>query len=264
MPTHYSHAKTVSLDRFLDRATGPERSLVVVNRTAPEPLQQILDDMFSNQTITVEERVSDQYGEDTVLLVENEEVVATSPLGALEDTILMVNSDLFRTGTRELAETETPAVMDGLTDHLFTLRGYPESSKEKLLLIVVSRRIERLAHSAGRGTLRTSFQRLSRLEDERGTREAYDAVASTDVDVHIYGRPDWVPSPNFRVTMHGGYKEDFRNSWFVLYNPPSGQAGELDAAVLVAVEREPGVWRAFWTYRRAVVEDVAAYIRQHL
>jgi len=254
----------VPLDRFFDRATGPERSLVVVNRTAPEPLQRILDSMFENQRIAVEERVSDQYGEDTVLLVEDEEVVATSPLSALENEILLVNSDLFRTGARELEETEMPAVIDGLTDQLFTLRGYPESNKEKLLLIVVSRRIERLAESGERGTLRTSFQRLSRLEDERGTREAYDAVASTDVDVHIYGRPDWVPSPNFPVTMHGGYKEDFRNSWFVLYNPPPEQVGELDSAVLVAVEREPGVWRAFWTYRRAVVEDVAAYIRHHL
>jgi hypothetical protein len=254
----------VSLGRFFDRAAGAERSLVVVNRTAPEPLTQILDTMFAKQDITVEERGSDEYDDDTVLLVQNGEVVATSPLGALERAILMVNSDLFQTGARSLEETELPAVMDGLTDHLFTLRGYPESNKEKLLLIVVSRRIEQLAHNYGSGTLRTSFQRLSRLEDERGTREAYDAVAETDVDVHIYGRPDWIPSPNFPVTMHGGYKEDFRTSWFVLYNPPAEKVGEYDSAVLVAVEREPGTWRAFWTYRRPVVEDVAAYIRQNL
>ena len=60
----------MSPDRFFDRPTGPERSLVVVNRTAPEPLGQILDEMFANQSVTVEERVSDQYDEDTVLLVE--------------------------------------------------------------------------------------------------------------------------------------------------------------------------------------------------
>ena len=252
------------LDKFFDRPTGPERSLVVVNRTAPEPLRQILDQMFTNQGVAVEERVSDQYDEDTVLLVEGEEVVATSPLGALEDAILLVNSDLFRTGARELEETDLPAVMNGLADHLFTLRGYPESSKEKLLLIVVSRRIEQIAYSAGSGTLRTSFQQLSRLEDERGTREAYDAIAATDVDVHIYGRPDWVPSPSFPVTMHGGYSHDFRNSWFVLYNPPTERVDEFDSAVLVAVERDPGVWRAFWTYRREVVEDVAEYVRVNL
>jgi hypothetical protein len=254
----------VSLERFFDRATGRERSLVVVNRTAPEPVTRVLDRMFAEQDITVEERVSDEYDEDTVLLVEDEEVVTTSPLKALEQAILLVNSDLFRTGTRGLEETELPAVMEGLTDHLFTLRGYPESNKEKLLLIVVSRRIEQLAHSYGSGKLRTSFQRLSRLEDERGTREAYNAVAETDVDVHIYGQPDWVPSPNFPVTMHGGYKEDFRRSWFVLYDPPPEKVGTYDSAVLVAVEQDPGVWKAFWTYRRPVVADVASYIRRTL
>ncbi|ERH10542.1 MAG: hypothetical protein J07HX64_02317 [halophilic archaeon J07HX64] len=254
----------MSLERFFDRAAGRSRSLVVVNRTAPEPLQRLLDRLFAEQSITVEERVSDQYDEDTVLLVEDEEVVATSPLEALENAILLVNSDLFRTGARGLQETTVPAVMEGLTDHLFTLRGYPESNKEKLLLILVSRRIEQLAYSYGVGTLRSSFQRLSRLEKEQGTREAYDTVAGTDVDVHIYGQPDWVPSPEFGVTIHGGYKEDFRRSWFVLYNPPAVKRDRYDSAVLVAVEQDPGVWRAFWTYRREVVEDVGAYIRRTL
>jgi hypothetical protein len=254
----------VSLERFFDRARGRERSLVVVNRTRPEPLKRILSDMFARQDVTVDERMNDEYDDDTVLLIDEGEVVTTSPLRELEEAILLVNSDLFVTGTRELEETRIPAVMEELTDHLFTLRGYPESNKEKLLLIVVSRRIEQLAHSYGVGKLRTSFQRLSRLEDERGTREAYDAVANTDVDVHIYGRPDWVPSPNFDVTMHGGYKDDFRRSWFVLYDPPPGKVGEYDSAVLVAVEQDPGVWKAFWTYRREVVEDVATYVRKTL
>ena len=254
----------MTLERFFDRATGHERSLVVVNRTRPEPIRRILGNMFARQDITVDERVSEEHDDDTVLLIDRGEVVATSPLKELEDAILLVNSDLFVTGARELGETRIPAVMEGLTDHLFTLRGYPESNKEKLLLIVVSRRIEQLAHSYGAGTLRTSFQRLSRLEDERGTRQAYDAVADTDVDVHIYGRPDWVPSPQFGVTMHGGYSFDFRRSWFVLYNPPPPKIGDYDSAVLVAVEQDPGVWKAFWTYRRAVVEDVAAYVRWRL
>ena len=191
-------------------------------------------------------------------------MVATSPLGALENAILLVNSDLFRTGAWDLTETERPAVMEGLREQLFTLRGYPESSKEKLLLIVVSRRIERTAYRHSSGKLRTSFQRLSRLDKERGTREAYDAVAGTDVDVHIYGQPDWVPSPDFPVTMHGGCKKDFRTSWFVLYNPPAERTEEYSSAVLVAVGRDPSTWKAFWTDRRSTVEDVAGCIRLNL
>jgi riboflavin biosynthesis pyrimidine reductase len=51
-----------------------------------------------------------------------------------------------------------PDVLDGLTETPFTLRGYPESNSEKLLLILVSRQIERLAWEGGSGTLRSSFQ----------------------------------------------------------------------------------------------------------
>lgn len=254
----------MSVGRFLDRAEQSDRSLVVVNRTAVDPVQRILEGVFVDQGIQVEEATLEEYDEDTVMLVEGDEVIATSPLGALKETILLVNSDLFRTGARDFEAAELPAVLTELTDHRFRLRGYPASNTEKLLLIAVSRYIERLAYRCGEGTLRTSFQRLSRLEDERGTREVYDAVADTGVDVHIYGRPDWVPSPNFRVTMHGGYSDDFRNSWFVLYNPPPDRVGEYDSAVLVAVEDEPQVWDGFWTYRRDVVADVAEYIRHTL
>lgn len=254
----------MTIDRFLDRATNSARSLVVVNRTAVDPIQHILENLFVDQGVAVEEVIDEKYDDDTVLLVEDGEVIATSPLRALEETILLVNSDLFKTGAQEFERMEFPAVLEGLTDHRFTLQGYPESNKEKLLLIAVSRRIEQLAHRTGEGTLRTSFQRLSRLEDERGTRKVYDAISDTPVDVHIYGRPDWVPSPKFEVTMHGGYKEDFRRSWFVLYNPPPERQGEYDAAALVAVEQEPRKWEGFWTYRRDVIEDIAEYIRTEL
>jgi hypothetical protein len=248
------------LDRFLDAVDGPQRRLVVANRTEPEPLQRMLDDLFAEQGVTVEETVEEAYDEDTVLLVEDGAVVATSPLAGLQDAILMVNSDLYITGGRDLAATDVPDVIDGLTETPFSLRGYPASNKEKLLLILISRHIERLAHQRGEGTLRSSFQQLSRLEDERGTRQAYERVAETDVDVHLYGQPDWTPSEGFPVTVHGGYKWDFQYSWFVLYNPPDG--GE--SAALLAIEVEPGAWEGFWTYDESLVDDLAAYVRREL
>jgi hypothetical protein len=48
--------------------------------------------------------------------------------------------------------------------------GSPASNSEKLPLIVISRYIEQLAWQHETGRLRSSFQRLSRLDDERGTR----------------------------------------------------------------------------------------------
>jgi hypothetical protein len=251
------------LDQFLDVPDGPSRSLVVANRTEPEPFQRMLEKLFTDQAITVSESVETEYDENTVLLVEDGTVVATSPLQALTDAILMVNSDLFITGARKLDTTTVPDVIDGLTDVPFRLRGYPESDTEKLLLILISRHIERLAHEAGDGRLRSSFQRLSRINDEKGTREVYETVAETAVDVHVYGRPDWTPSEQFDVTMHGGYKRDFRRSWFVIYNPPA-ELTDTSGAALLAIQTDDGVWDGFWTYDQSIVDDLTAYIRTNL
>ncbi len=224
----------------------------------------MIENLFEGQHIEVAEDLVDEYDDDTVLLLEDGEVIATSPLQELSDYILMVNSDLFITGARDLEETDVPDVLNGLADHPFTLRGYPESNTEKLLLILISRHIERLAYEHGEGTLRSSFQRLSRVRDERGTRRVYDQVAKTDVDVHLYGQPDWRPQPDFPITMHAGYKSDFKDSWFVVFNPPPEKAESFDQAALVAIEKEPRKWDGFWTYDQTLVEDVAKYIRWNL
>jgi len=252
----------MALDSFVDAADGPTRALAVANRTEPAPFQRMIEKLFADQAVTVEEIDTSEYDDNTVLLFEEGEVIATSSLQELSDAILMVNSDLFITGTRDLESTAVPDVIDGLADVNFTLRGYPNSDTEKLLLIVISRHIERMAYESGEGRLRSSFQRLSRINDEKGTREAYEAVAETEVDVHVYGRPDWMPSVEFDVTAHGGYKWDFRYSWFVIYNPPPET--DIDGAALLAIETEPSVWDGFWTYDQEIIDELTAYIRKNL
>ena len=253
----------MSLERFLSVTDGPVRELVVANRTQAEPFQRMVENLFANQTVSVDETTIEAYPENTVLLLEDGEVVAKSPLDALHDAILMVNSDLYKTGTRSLGETTVPAVIDKLTDVRFSLRGYPESGSEKLLLILISRRIERRAYEAGSGTLRSSFQQLSRIKNERGTRRAYRKLSNTDVDVHVYGVPDWRPTAELAVTMHGGRKPDFEHSWFVIYQPPPEQPADHGAALL-AVETGPAEWEGFWTYDPNLIDDLAAYIRANL
>lgn len=253
----------MSLERFLSIPEGATRELVVANRTQPEPFQRMVENLFAKQAVGVDETTIDEYPENTVLLLEDGEVVAESPLDALHDAILMINSDLYKTGTRSLDETIVPAVIDGLTDVRFSLRGYPESNTEKLLLILISREIERRAYEAGEGTLRSSFQQLSRIKDERGTRRAYEKVSSTDVDVHVYGVPDWQPTTEMNVTMHGGSTPDFEDSWFVIYRPPPDRPDEHGAALL-AVETGAAEWEGFWTYDKALIDDLTAYVRTNL
>lgn len=251
----------MSLAQFIDDSSERKLSLLVVNRESPEPFQSLLERIFDEQSITVqEERLPDEE-QDTVFLVDEQEVIASSPLSTLQDAMLLVNSDLYVTGARNVEEVTIPDVIDGLEGVPFRLSGYPKSNKEKLLLITMSRYIERLALESDGGTLRAAFQRLSRINDERGTRKVYEKLAISQVDTHVYGVPDWTPSPGFDVTMHGGWADNFRDSWFVTF-VPDGEAH--DHAAMVAVETDPQVWEGFWTYDVQEVRQITRFIRHEL
>ncbi|MGQ3330241.1 hypothetical protein [Halorubrum sp. FL23] len=342
----------MTLVRFLDRFDGDDRSIVVVNRTDPDPVLNMLIDTFgegavnvvdetvvpsgppqrsrdpnaapdrsdSHDGLTTREFTTDRIvgrngegvGPDTpgasepgaagpvididtlrehedvpfdgddpdelenlALLVDGDEVIAGSTLGELGEAVLFVNSDLYITGSRTLDDIDLPSVISGLADTTFTLRGYPESNRQKLLLITISRFIERAAWMAGDGTLRSSFQRLSRLNDEVGTRQVYDRVSSAGVDTHLYGIPDDLPR-DLGAVIHGGDTPDFTDSWFVVYRPPEGpqsidadpgsdlKEGIENGVGLLAIETEPRVWRGLWTFDPDRVQSVNRYIERNL
>jgi hypothetical protein len=154
-----------SLASFIERGPVADRSLAVVNRTRPRPIQEMLEELFAEQHVDVEELdVPDAEADVVLLLDDDREVIASSPLQALEEELLLVNSDLYVTGTRALEDVTMPAVLEGLAETPFRVRGYPAAHSEKLPLIAISRYIERLAWEHGAGRLRSSFQRLSRLD----------------------------------------------------------------------------------------------------
>ncbi|WP_200531511.1 hypothetical protein [Halorubrum sp. LN27] len=353
----------MTLAQFLDRFDGADRSIVVVNRSDPDPVLNMLVDTFGEGAVNVvdgavetsgrsgsdrdsggdrqpgsdrdrngdanrpdsrgglttreftTDRIVDRNGEgvgpagsetpepgdpgpvidvdalrrhedvpfdgdadeleNLALLVEDDEVVAGSTLGELGNAVLFVNSDLYITGSRTLDDIDLPSVISGLADTTFSLRGYPESNRQKLLLITISRFIERAAWMAGDGTLRSSFQRLSRLDDEVGTRRVYERVSSAGVDTHLYGIPDDFPR-DLDAVIHGGDTRDFTDSWFVVYRPPEGpQSIDVDPGTdlkrgieggvgLLAVEIEPRTWRGLWTFDPDRVQSVNRYIERNL
>lgn len=269
----------MTLRQFLDAVDDPERSLVVANRSKPEQVRDMLEAAFDGQSVRVDERDVPEVDDDTVLLIDDGDVVATSPLEALEETILLVNSDLYRSGAQGIETLTLPDVIGELDDVRFSLRGYPKSNTEKLLLILVSRYIERVAWLRGRGRLRSSFQRLSRITDENGTRGVYETLAGTGVDVHVYGVPDWIPPAELGVTVHGGYSTAFRDAWFVVFAPEAGRersgstetgpshdppADDVGPVALLAVEVEPRVWEGFWTFDPSLVGDLNEYVARGL
>ncbi|MFB6266457.1 MAG: DICT sensory domain-containing protein [Halodesulfurarchaeum sp.] len=251
----------MSLQDFVRDLPPREPTLVVVNRTEPRPVQSLLEATFDAQTVAVVEESIPDAGEDIVLLVEDGTVTASSSLTSLEEHLLLVNTDLFATGSRSLETVELPDVLAALDDVPFRLRGYPESNREKLLLVLVSRFIERQALEGGAGTLRTGFQRLSRIEDERGTRFAYERLAESGVDVHVYGVPDWMPPPDLDVVAHGAHLDELRESWFVVFVPPAGRDSHY---ALVAVEQSPRTWAGFWTRDAEYVAEIHRYLEETL
>lgn len=250
----------MGLESFLDAVTSAERSLAVVNRTSPQPVQRMLERVFENQLVDVDERELPE-GENLVVLTDGEQLLESSPLEAVQEAILLVNSDIYVTGSRALEESALPDVLAGLSDVQFEMRGYPESNSEKLLLIAVSRMIERSAWNHDAGKLRSSFQHLARIRDEKGTYSVYRSLAQSGVDTHVYGLPDWKPPAGSTLTMHGGYDCDFRDSWFVVFTSEDDTA---DDAALLAIETDPDVWKGFWTYDAERVSEINRYIEREL
>lgn len=254
-----------SLPDFLDsfEGDGPEKKLFVCNRTEPDPVQRLFETAFGEQ-VTVGEQDLAGAEEDTVILVSGDEVLASSSLQRVMDSFLMINSDLYRTSVKGIDEYRLPDVLARMDEEVLLLRGYPASNKEKLLLIAISRYIESLALKHDRGRLDASFQRISRLDDEYGTRRVYEMLADSAVDVHTYGVSggDWTAEAGLGVTVHTGDSEPYRRSWIVVYD--DGSDDPEASAALVAWEVDANVWRSVWTFDPERVREVQRYVVENL
>jgi len=211
------------LAEYIKTEDERKHEMAVVNLSHPDPVDRMVEKLFERQPVDLVDVDESGFDEDTVLLLEDGEVVASSPLDALLDSILMVNSDLYTTGTVELEDVDLPEVIAELSETTFHVRGYPESDHEKMPLILISRYIERLSYLNG-GTHRASFQHLSRIDDEKGTMKVYRKIGERCPNVHVYGVPDRLPPRELGVTTHSGYGGDFDSSWFVLHKSKEGSA----------------------------------------
>lgn len=252
-----ANAAEMSLSSFIEAVPDREKTLTVVNRTEPEPIQRMLSALFDEQVVTVEDVAVDAAVENAVVVSEDGTPIATSPLSALRDALLLVNSDMYVSGARELAEVDTPEALVRLDEVPFEVAGYPDTSKGKLLLIELSRYIEARAFRAGAGRLHAGFQVLDRVDDERGTRDVYDLLADTDVDVRLYAGAGGDLDDPPDVTLRQRDCEELRTSWFVVYRRPD--VPRLEAALL-AVRTTGNRWRGVWTFDPARVEAIDRYL----
>jgi hypothetical protein len=243
----------MALVDFVRRVEDAERTLTVVNRTEHDAVQGMLETLFADQPVHIEEESRDDVDDsDLVVLSDESDDLGVSTLASLRDTVLLVNSDLYITGTRDIGEVETPTVLAGLDELTFSVRGYPASNHEKMLLIEMSRHVEARAWEADEGVLHAGFQYLSRMEDERGTKRVYERLADGGVDVHVYGVPD--ADPGVEVNVHGHDCDEIRRSWFVVLE------GTDEAAALLAVETGRNEWDGFWTYDPDRASAIGSYL----
>jgi hypothetical protein len=236
-----------SFGTFLSRSSVPDRTIAIVDAGQPEPVLELFENAFGGLDLDLDltETNLDIDTEDGVVLLEDENVIATSSMESIRKSLLLVNADLYRTGLSGIEKHHAPEILTELDDAVYTLRGFPESTKEKLLLIVISRHIERRALEAGDGRLDVAFQKLSRIEDEYGTKRIYERLSDSDVDVHVYGVPDSPPTDLGGLNIHTGRTEKYRSSWFVVFSPFDE---DVEPAALLAVEIDSNVWRSMWTY----------------
>jgi hypothetical protein len=119
-------------------------------------------------------------------------------------------------------------------------------------LLATSREIEDRAWRAGRGTLRVAFQSRTAFELQLAVYRRL--VADTDLDVHLYGSPDWIrAAPRIEdVTFHDA-PDDLAVYWVLAFD---GGDDPENACALVAEELLADDYRGFWTYDRDTVERV--------
>lgn len=249
----------MTLADVLAAVRSREATLTVLNRTDPQPIQNMLENLFEGTSVAVEEERTVGETPSNLVILRTGDDLAVSTLDDVRDSLLLVNSDLYVTGARKLDAVETPTAIAALSDLPFRVRGYPDTSKGKLMLIEISRFIEARALRAGTGTLRSGFQRLSRIEDERGTAEVYDRLADAGLSVHVYGVPD--AEPPAALATHGADVEELRRSWFVVYRDPT--APDRDAALVALLERSNdsvNEWGGFWTYDSERVAELDRYL----
>src|SRR6056297_3412161 len=149
------------LGAVIDSVPTRKKTLLSVNLQGPDTLLSLLHRAFDRQPVDIDDVAVPEGDDDLVLLIEDGQVTAVSPMSRLRDTLLLVNVDYYRTGPNVLDEDAIPDVLTGLSEVEFVVRGFPASTKEKLVLVVVSRLIEARALSAARGTYHVGFQNLS-------------------------------------------------------------------------------------------------------
>ena len=118
-----------SLRGFFEKIKAPDRHLVVLNQEAEYPVRSLLDSVLDGQPVSISDLEVTEEEADTVALVEDDEILARSTLDELLESVLLINSDLYKTGAIDLGEVTLPDVLQGLDEVPFLSVGIRPQTK---------------------------------------------------------------------------------------------------------------------------------------
>lgn len=253
----------MTLTDYVSQVEPAESTLVVANRRrTTQPMVELVAGMFDDRPVEV--RVEDiaDVPSDQMLVLQDGSTVASSGIDEFLDSVIFTDGDRSADPGRSLRQADLPDVLAALEDTTFVLDGSAPAAARRRLFIAISRYIEGLAFETSAGRLRTGFQRLSRMRDERGTAAVYRTLGDTDLDVHVFGVPDWTPPSEFTLTVHAGTTPEYRENWFVVYEPPA----ELDETgmAFLSTQHTSQEWQGFWTTSQDTISKLGHYISTQL
>ncbi|WP_435318009.1 DICT sensory domain-containing protein [Haloarchaeobius sp. TZWSO28] len=231
---------------IVDRVRQREKTLTLFNLPPGSSLDTRLASFFRDQNLRVE--VDDTATEAPCFATLTDSKTLYTAVDASDLFDLLDGPDA---GPDDLGVDDSAhaALLAPLKETTFT-------SYDRDDMMAVTREIEDRAFRAGSGTLSAGFQQLSNFDDQT---DVYRRLATTDLDLHVFGRPDGHTAVD-GVTVHGLDTEEIRRTWFVVFD--GGGRPELKSALL-AVERGAGAFYGTWSYDPAVVDEVTEHLLTH-
>lgn len=230
------------LDPYIE-AVEDRRKRFVVYTPGDEP---DVTDSLATRNVTVEHRQLPPDGPPGFVTIHDDGSFAGAV--GLDDLAELLAPPVVRPGERDGLTDGYRALLDVLEETLF-------SSLDRRQLLATSREIEDRALRTGRGTLRVGFGSLSVFESQLHVYR--HLAAETELDIHVYGRPDWSPPDVQNTTYHEDRNGSLAPFWWLTYD---GGDDPTLACVLVAREREDG-FVGFWSYDPHLVEAVNTTLR---
>lgn len=250
------------LGSVLHRLPGSPPVLIATgSTTGKDSLENLSDELVPDKCL---EAVTDEIGAvgtDKLVAARGDSIVASTPREIIPERVFRANEAIFTGSPESFSRADLPEVGRVLEDSTF-LYATPEGDGGSLLLTAISRYIEAIALESGSGTLRSGFQKLSRLRDDWGTREVYRTVSDSEVGAHIYGVPDWIPPADAGVTVHAGYTLDFRKHWFVAFDPPSDASVPSIALLVRSLESDD--WYGAFSRDDRLVSSLLEYLETEM